>query len=84
MSEVRMGLYNSPAPGEVMVIVRDHPRAEHERVFSGYQHVFILSAGDSVAVTQRDPDGSTVTRFFEIGSDGRATERVVPHGEIPD
>lgn len=71
----------APDSGTVTVIVREHPESMAAVAYSGYQHVFRLMPGDSVAVTQRDiSDGSVSTRFFEVKDGGCAEEYVAPHG----
>jgi len=76
----------SPNKGLGLVIVRDQPVVQLQGTvaMSGYQHVFRLQAGDSVAVTMRDSDGSASTRFFYLMEDGRFSEAVAPHGAYRD
>lgn len=81
MAEKVWGTY-LPDSGTVTVIVREHPESREAVAYSGYQHVFRLLPGDSAAVTQRDPDGSVRTRFFEVLEGGHAAERVALHGEV--
>lgn len=74
--------YQDADSGTVTVIIREHPSAGEE-AFSGYQYHFRLQAGDSVAVTSRDPNSSASTRFFEVKAGGVTEERLAPHGEVP-